>query len=317
MNRLLKSYHRELEDYKKQPKAYKTSGIWTGTEYRYICGNRINDSKLEEKLKNFPQNEMGIGISIRHNYTIEDIKYLITLWKAFTKLPIKVLEYPDTFGFNGFYLDNIFSIGQAMRLSHSAKMVSDLTEGNVVEIGGGFGGTPYHLFKDFDFRGTYFNFDIPYVGLIEKYFLMNVFPKKKFLLYGEDDIKNFADYDMVLMPHYMIKDLPKDSCDVVFNANSLPEMGRKQIKEYLKQIDRISTKYFLHINHQYQSWTPGYLYLQDIDENDVANFSRRKWELPMNRWNRVSMKLNMFSSCFSDNPKEDYSEYFEYLYKKI
>ena len=42
---------------------------------------------------------------------------------------------------------DMFVMNQAMRLSYNADRVMELTKGDVVEIGGGFGGLAYHLFR--------------------------------------------------------------------------------------------------------------------------------------------------------------------------
>jgi len=309
IDRIIKAYLSELRDYGNQPQEYKTSGIWTGAEKKFIFGKEIENDKLPELLKEFAKNELGKGISIidgeRH------IENEIALWKEAYNLPLQVLSYPDKFGFNLYEFENIKTIGNATRISACAKIISDLTKGNVLEIGGGFGGIPFHLFRDFNFNRTYFNFDIPYVGLISKYFLTQMFPDKKFLFYGEDDIKNFANYDFVLMPHYMIKELPDNCCELVCNFNSLAEMGNSQIKEYLKQIDRLSTKYFFHVNHRFQAWfkntDPKKL---DIDENHIADLDKSEYRLPTERWRLLSKNLSNFSN-FGDN-----INYWEYIFKQ-
>lgn len=95
---------------------------------------------------------------------------------------------------------------------------------------------------------NYISLDIPEMLAISSYFLMSSFPEKKFLLYGEDS-NDFEDYDIVLMPHFILPKLEDESVDLFFNSNSLSEMPRETSDEYVSQIERICKKYFMHINH--------------------------------------------------------------------
>jgi hypothetical protein len=299
LNRILKSYWKEVEDLKKQ-KDYIPTGLWTNAD-------NIKYDNLKERLPNFGSDKISEGLSLCNvKPNEENIRYDAEIWGKLTGLSCETLKYPKSFGFNGVELNGVFTIPVSFRMSYSAKRINDLSDGNVVEIGTGFGGVPYHLFKDFNFKRTYFNFDIPHPNLISKYFLMSVFPKKKFLLYGEDKLKNFKKYDLVFMPHFMIKELPKNCCDIVFNAHSLTEMGNTQIKEYLKHIDRISTKWFLHFNHRFQATPRKGFTLKDVDVSNPIDFDNLK----IKNWKRIYK----FIELLSDDKGLDY---FEYLYQKI
>jgi hypothetical protein len=89
--------------------------------------------------------------------------------------------------------------------------------------------------------------DIPEVLLISSYYLLLAFPEKKFLLYGEG--KPTSDYDIVLMPNFVLPQLADKSVDLFFNSCSFSEMDYNIVKEYLSQIERVSNKYLMHINH--------------------------------------------------------------------
>jgi hypothetical protein len=51
------------------------------------------------------------------------------------------------------------------------------------------------------------------------------------------------------MPSFEISNLPPKSVDLSFNSYSLAEMSAESIKVYLDQIARVTTGYFLHVNH--------------------------------------------------------------------
>jgi putative sugar O-methyltransferase len=121
----------------------------------------------------------------------------------------------------------------------------------IAEIGGGFGEQAYFLIKKLK-KSTYLNFDLPEVLVLSMFYLMNTFPNKKILLYGEkklsDDCLN--KYDLIFMPPSSMYKLNKNSIDLMINQHSMGEMNKKTVKEYIKIIKKTS-KYFFHMNHSY------------------------------------------------------------------
>lgn len=300
MDRIINSYLKEKNT--RIPKPYRYSGIWDKTEHRFKelhkeIKNGNKDSFIQE-LKNFYKNKMSTGISVfkdmpsNSKEIAELVNYIeknMLIWQKLFDSPIPEINYPKNIDFPKI-------IRSSLRLCYYAKRISELSEGNVVEIGGGFGGMIYHLIYNYGFGRIYLDFDLPEILLMEKYFLMSAFPEKKFLLYGEDDIKNFNKYDIILMPHWEIRNLPDNSCDLIFNAHSLSEMGDKQIKEYLQHIHRITTNYFLYFNHDGQAFY-------------IKKKSLGKWCPKMDGWKLIYR----FLEILSDGENVDY---FEYLYEK-
>ena len=118
------------------------------------------------------------------------------------------------------------------------------------EIGGGFGGFAYFLLSAME-RCHYINFDLPEILLMEQYYLMSAFPKKKFLLYGEDQVEfrcALESYDVILMPNFELPKLPDASVDFFINTGSLSEMEYDTIEGYIRQIARTCRLYFFHDN---------------------------------------------------------------------
>ena len=95
-------------------------------------------------------------------------------------------------------------------------------------------------------NGTYLDFDIPETLILAEYFLKKTFSKKNILIYSGqecvtlDDINN---YDIILMPNFMLKKLPDLCVDIVVNTRSFSEMPIETLQEYMIQIDRICRKY--------------------------------------------------------------------------
>lgn len=296
IERIKKSYIKELNDYSKYADAYKLSGLWT-------YATNVWDN-LEQHLNNFASDQISNGISLINNdATDDDIKnYMDTIMDIYN-IPISNLLYPNDFGFKGLELDDGIVIASSPRMENYANRLLELSSGNILEIGGGYGGVPYHLLKN-GFNKTYLNFDIPNVSLVMKFFLLKMFSNKKILLYGEDSLSNYKKYDIVIMPHYMLPQLKKKSCDIIFNAHSLSEVGTYQISEYIKQIERIKPKYFLHFNHSTQSF---YTKLdgRGIDKNKLFNLD----EIKPNKYKRVGKWIEQLSES------KDII-YYEYLYER-
>jgi hypothetical protein len=292
IERIKKSYDAEMADYKNAPSEYIRSNIWN------LAQDYMTD--IDKKLNNFGSDTISTGISlVKNEPSLEKMEKDFQLWYQLTKLPFSVLNYPQEWGLKGEEIDieksgSFFVLPSSMRMSYYAKRVSDLVSGSVVEIGGGFGGLAFHLFRDLGFKASYINFDIPPANLVSKFFLMNVFPEKKFLLYGE----NKAEYDIAIMPHYAIRSCPPKSCDMVFNAHSLAEMGTEQMNEYMSQIDRISKKYFLHFNHDCQAFDKTRPRGELMDLNSLRPPG----------WKKVGKWLETLSESEDIN-------YFEYLYE--
>lgn len=296
ITRIKNSYQKEITDYNDCNSKYRLSGLWSYTNV--ILNN------LEERLLNFGTDEIGVGISlVNNNSGKEDTIKDIDLYLKMTERDYKTLEYPKSFGLNGFDFGQIFTIPSAPRLCNYAHRILELSNGNVVEIGGGFGGVPYHLFK-MGFNKTYISFDIPNVSIISKYFLLKMFPDKKIMLYGEDKLSNFKKYDIVIMPHYMLPKLKKNSCDIVFNAHGLSEMGTEQINEYMKQINRICKKYFLHFNHDEQSFLE-HANTYGVNKDNLLSLHNIQ---PIG-WKKIGKWLEPLSESKIIN-------YYEYLYEK-
>ena len=81
---------------------------------------------------------------------------------------------------------------------------------------------------------------------------MKTFPKKKVLLYGEDEFNKEAlrKYDLIFMPPWKIKKTQEYSIDLFINKNSLGEMTKEAAEANVFHICK-ALKYFFHMNHEH------------------------------------------------------------------
>jgi hypothetical protein len=137
------------------------------------------------------------------------------------------------------------------RAVFASRLLDNLERPVVAEIGGGVGLLGYYLQKR-NKTAVYIDFDLPENLLVESYFLSMAFPEKKVLLYEGDgtriDSDTLSNYDIVLMPNFMLPKLSDLSVDLFSNTISLSEMDYETISEYMAQIERTCRRYFYHEN---------------------------------------------------------------------
>lgn len=165
------------------------------------------------------------------------------------------LTYPLLGNSVGLYHDGQIIPIEAIRYHYYAAEILSLLQGVnypvICEIGGGLGGQAYTILSNPDCAITYILLDLPETLIISSYFLMAAFPEKRFLLYGEGSLDSgkLDQYDVILMPNFMLPQLGDEMVDLFFNACSFSEMDSVTVEEYIRQIERICRRYFMHINH--------------------------------------------------------------------
>jgi len=210
-------------------------------------------------------------------------------------------------------------IRAAMRQSYNAYQISNILADNkntIVEIGGGWGSFPYHLFKFNDFDGQYISIDLPQVGVLSAFFLIHALPDKKIVLFGEQDD---GDNDILLLPSGCAYDpayFQDNIADLVFNSHSLTEMPNEVVLNYVALINKISKPggYFLHKNHRLffqhltRDFVPG-----DLDKLIAKNCKSEKLD-----WELLTSEVEELQSWIEDDvtdPSIDDHIYYESLWR--
>lgn len=99
----------------------------------------------------------------------------------------------------------------------------------VVEIGGGFGGMAFQFSRSG--LSEYTIVDLPIINLVQGYFLMKIFGGDEVKLFGE----NIPDRRFNVLPYWEFFNRDRQF-DLVFNRDSLPEIPRARVEEYLSEI---------------------------------------------------------------------------------
>lgn len=137
------------------------------------------------------------------------------------------------------------------RAQYVGELLSSVPRPIVLDLGGGFGGFGHQLLVN-GRESVYVDVDLPENLIVASYFLMAAHPEKRVLLYDSRnqvlDAETLHQYDIVLMPNFMLPQVADRAVNLFTNFISLSEMDYASIAEYLQQVDRVCDGYFYHEN---------------------------------------------------------------------
>jgi hypothetical protein len=116
----------------------------------------------------------------------------------------------------------------------------------ICEIGGGSGRVAYWSRR----LGltSYTIIDLPHVNVVQGYYLLKALPADRVLLYGED--AKADTHELTIWPNHAVHELHGPEYDLVLNQDSMPEMSRPIVDDYLGWIRARCRGVFLSINHE-------------------------------------------------------------------
>lgn len=294
------------------PAVYQPGGDWKilleqqwATPSAYVASGRAHEFALF--LRSFFRNEGISGFwkndriferfcdanKIGQLARLETMLRQLRAWRS--ELPgadSAVLDAPRVGNPWGFDIDGHLVVEPMPEYHLQAQMLHDVI-GNrprptFLEIGGGFGGLAWQLLRG---RPTvrYIGVDLPENVTIQAYFLQCALPDRRVLLYQSGmkrvDADMLADYDIILLPNFILPALDIPELDAAINVRSFSEMPLGTITEYFEQLDRLRARFLFHEN----------LYLPRMDgllgipsgEFPVLRNYRRHWSNP-SRWPKYS-----------------------------
>lgn len=278
IERVITAYNKSKQVQKDAAEDYQVSHMWLPIYSGYMAevmeAMTARDSeRLARMYGNFFREKCSIGIhgmpvdmfteyfsgamsdEAKGNY-MADVMHRMQIWlDSIGKThPLEALETPQVGNPYGFEIDGKFYRAGVDYQHYYATIIGRLIRGEgrkaVLELGGGFGGLGHFLLRD-NPDLTYIDVDLPENMALTAFYLLSAFPDKKIALFGEVDLKS-ADlhgYDAVVLPNFAIADLHDDSVDLAFNSYSLAEMSLSNVKNYIEQFCRISSKFLYHVNH--------------------------------------------------------------------
>lgn len=277
--RIMEAYNKAIITQKTFPEPYQVGNEWLPI-YKSYMGNITHALSTydlgvtSEIYENFMREGCSFGlhglpVDMNETYFNENVSkvdgdiylhdaiYRYNHWKKLTenKYAPADLYMPDYGNPYGYYIDNQFIRVGAEYFHYYSEKIKELTKSKkentvIVELGGGYGGLGYFLNKNIP-GVTYVDFDLPENMALTAYYLMNCFPDKKVLLYGEDDLNevNLKNYDLIILPNFEIGRFPTSKADLVFNSYSLSEMSVETINTYIPELKRACNANIFHVNH--------------------------------------------------------------------
>lgn len=206
---------------------------------------------------NIPNLLTGGAIKQKYReYIMCDVLHRYNLWRTRTgnKYPAAALAAPIVGNPYGYTVDGVLVRAGGDYQHYYAHAIGELLSSRAnqvaVELGGGFGGLAFYLLRDHP-QVTYIDFDLPEATALASYYLMKSLPKTPIQLYGEVELSPavLGTPGLIMMPSFEIVNMPAKSTAVSFNSYSLAEMSPGTIRVYIDQITRITSGYFLHVNH--------------------------------------------------------------------
>jgi putative sugar O-methyltransferase len=220
---------------------------------------------LRSLLENMHREHLSIGVG----GTIDDVKslpgpvaraYYRSLWAEYRKLLETVrpdwgdIASPMVGNPHGAWVSGRLVQIETLRHAHHAAMLLKLLDGTpnarILEMGAGMGGQAYQFVSLGGHRlSRYTILDLPEVACLAGYCLMATL--------GEDRVRLFCEEEpcgagpvVEVLPHWRITQCGPSSADLVLNTHSFSEMDGRSATFYLHEIERVSKRFFYHINHE-------------------------------------------------------------------
>ena len=265
LERICDAYSRAMEHQPSAPETYQPSRWWRlveggnlGPVKRALAAHDLDSLRLV--YRNFFRDPCGAGlvglpgIASKELFLI-DALHRMDLWQCRTsgRFPLTDLATPDIGNPPGVVIRDTRVRTGSEDQHFYAQQIIELTEPAarplVAEIGGGFGGMAYFLLRDRPGL-TYLDFDVPESIALAAWYLLKAFPGIKATLYGEAPLnaETLNTSDIILMPAFMLPQMPDRSVDISFNSHVLSDMSAASIHEYLAEIVRTTRGSILHVN---------------------------------------------------------------------
>jgi hypothetical protein len=122
------------------------------------------------------------------------------------------------------------------------------THKQICEIGGGIGKVAYYCYE----LGLhdYTLIDLPYVNVLQGYYLLKTLPSAKITLYGEYGESRQHKSSIKVYPYWAFHGIKDKSFAIVHNQDSFPEIDEAIVKGYLSDIKQKSKHWFMSINQE-------------------------------------------------------------------
>jgi len=178
--------------------------------------------------------------------------YISSYITAIKHLPLKVIARPprmlgeigwdvdgDTISHDVYvYQERLNCLYESGIINWLSGKIDKTNCGNILEIGGGFGGLAYYI-KNAVPKANYFICDLPESLLFSALYLKLTQPQYPLTIYNGSNKADFLENNsgFKLIPNYMFSEFIEDvTIDLAINTLSLSEMSEKQVRYYAKSL---------------------------------------------------------------------------------
>jgi putative sugar O-methyltransferase len=275
LERICTAYIRATEEQSFVKQAYRATSWWQsmrqGNSAPVHRALAARDTKaLRAMYQNFFRDPCSAGLigvplhmakaysgkavnDLYRRFFLSDALHRIDYWKAQTgsRFELRDLAGPGIGNPFGVLIEGTLVSTGAEYQHYCAQRICDLLpsdSASVVEIGGGFGSMAYYLLRDRP-EFTYIDFDVPESLALTSYYLLRSFPNLSFLLYGEEELTQWAHtkFNVILMPVFELSKMPANSVDLTFSSHAMSSLSHHAIVEYMNEIARFTRKSFLYV----------------------------------------------------------------------
>jgi hypothetical protein len=279
LERICAAYIRSIQQEQFGQEAYKPTETWLQARQRslkpFIQALLARDlASLGNMLQNFYRDPCSSGLlaapngmsrayfsgairDVYRRFYLGHVLYRFDYWMAQTngRFRLRDLGGPGIGNPFGLLIEGThISVGAeyAHYCAHRIACLLDGGKATIAEIGGGFGGMAYYLLRDRP-SVKYLDFDVPERIALASYYLLKAFPRRKFILFGEERLTTEAlsRASGALMPTFALADAPSGSVDITFSSHSLSNLPAETIAEYINQIDHMTRGRFFLIGNQH------------------------------------------------------------------
>lgn len=161
--------------------------------------------------------------------------------------------------------DGIKISSDSPRHLYFADMVSNNCDmhDSILEIGGGYGGL-IHFLRKIQFKGTYYNVDLPETLFVAYYFLKK-FGHEVCLISDSSQLRQGV---INLIPSTSYREvLNLVKVDLFFNSASLSEMSEEVCFDYIRFVNELRPKSIIHCNTNYLAFPDSKIHIEVISRN--------------------------------------------------
>lgn len=134
------------------------------------------------------------------------------------------------------------------------EIIKTIKNPSICEIGAGLGKSAYYSYLFGINRYTII--DLPYINILQGFYLIKSLPSANIYLYGETKARNKKN-SIFILPDWSLEDMDGKLFDLTLNQDSFPEIDKKTVLKYLDRTNLLTRHFLLSINQESQNTMGG------------------------------------------------------------